>query len=240
VQGFAEHSRAFAVGSYNKDAAGVTIITSQGLMRIEVCADRIIHVLVTPEENLPKQLLITVPKLSYSLKADGERPLLSTAALTVEITRNTGAVPFMSLDGKRLLQEPSRVFTRFDFWTGKKSAGGQTIEADAPIEGMPILVKSGSIVALDPIVASTKDKKVPTDIRVYDRTHTLTVGNRQSSFPGMAKERTLRVFVVREGAGVGIDGQSKPGAVVHYNGSAQLIKLAERLREDDRSQEVKM
>jgi alpha-D-xyloside xylohydrolase len=147
--------------------------------------------------------------------------------------------------------------TWFDFWTGKKVEGGQTIQADAPIDRMPIFVKSGSIIALGPIVDSTMDKQDPTDIRVYpgqdghfllyddegdsyryekgsyativldwnDRTHTLTVGNRQGNFPGMTKERTLRVFVVKEGAGVGIDSQSKPVALVHYNGSAQLIKL---------------
>jgi alpha-D-xyloside xylohydrolase len=115
VRSFAEHNPAFAIDSYKKDVAGVTIITSQGLMRIEVCTDRIIHVLVTPERSFPKQLLTTVPKVwnpvPYSLKTDGEQLLLSTNVLTVEIARNTGAVTFLSQDGKPLLQEAARVFT---------------------------------------------------------------------------------------------------------------------------------
>jgi alpha-D-xyloside xylohydrolase len=115
VQSFAEHRPAFVVDSYKKDVAGVTITTSQGLMRIEVCTDRIIHVLVTPEQSFPKQLLTTVPKVwnpvPYTLKSDGKQLLISTAALTVSVTRETGAVSFLSLNGKPLLQEASRIFT---------------------------------------------------------------------------------------------------------------------------------
>jgi alpha-D-xyloside xylohydrolase len=115
TQCFAEPSSTFAVESYKKDAAGVTVTTSHGLMRVEICTDRIIHVTVTPEQSFSKQLLITVPKIwspvPYSLQADGERLLLSTSALTVEIARNTGAVTFLSRDGKHLLQEASRSFT---------------------------------------------------------------------------------------------------------------------------------
>ena len=36
----------------------------------------------------------------------------------------------------------------FDFWTGKKFVGGQTIAADAPIETMPLFVKAGSIIPM--------------------------------------------------------------------------------------------
>jgi hypothetical protein len=44
----------------------------------------------------------------------------------------------------------------------------------------------------------------------------------------MTRVRTLRVFIEKKGEGVGISSQSKPGAVVHYNGSAQLIKFADK------------
>jgi alpha-D-xyloside xylohydrolase len=143
----------------------------------------------------------------------------------------------------------------FDFWTGKESKGGQTIQANAPIDRMPIFVKSGSIVALGPIVDSTMEKEDPTDIRIYpgedghfllyddegdsyryekgsyatisldwnDRAHTFTVGKRRGSFPGMAKERTLRIFVVRQNSGAGIRSQAKADAVVRYDGTAQAI-----------------
>jgi alpha-D-xyloside xylohydrolase len=146
----------------------------------------------------------------------------------------------------------------FDFWTGKRSEGGQTIQADAPIDRIPIFAKAGSILAMGPIVDSTQEKQDPIDIRIYpgknahamlyddegdsyryekgnyatisldwnERIHTLSIGDRKGSFPGMAKERTLRVFIVRPWSGVGIESQSTPQATVDYNGSGKLIKLA--------------
>ena len=38
----------------------------------------------------------------------------------------------------------------FDFWTGKTYAGGQTVEAAAPIETLPLFVRAGSIIPLRP------------------------------------------------------------------------------------------
>jgi alpha-D-xyloside xylohydrolase len=148
----------------------------------------------------------------------------------------------------------------FDFWTGKKSEGGQTIQAEAPIDRMPVFAKAGSIILLGPIVDSTRDQEDPTDIRIYpgqdghfllyddegdsyryekgsyatisldwnDRMHSLSLGKRQGEFPGMLKAREMRVFIVREGSGVGISSQSKPDAIVQYDGSAQVIKLTRK------------
>jgi len=38
----------------------------------------------------------------------------------------------------------------YDFWTGKRSAGGQTITADAPFDRLPIFLRAGSIVPVGP------------------------------------------------------------------------------------------
>jgi alpha-D-xyloside xylohydrolase len=55
-----------------------------------------------------------------------------------------------------------------DFWTGKRFSGGQTIEADSPIDRMPIFVQAGSILALGPIIDSTEQlQNAPLDIRLY-------------------------------------------------------------------------
>jgi alpha-D-xyloside xylohydrolase len=147
-----------------------------------------------------------------------------------------------------------------DFWTGKRSKGGRTIEADAPIDEMPIFTKAGSIIALGPVVNSTHDKEDPTDIRIYpgqdchsllyddegdtyqyekgsratisldwdDHKRMLTVGSRQGSYPGMPKDRTLRIFIVRQRVGVGIDSDRQPATVIHYNGETQSIELSGR------------
>ncbi|KRT17874.1 hypothetical protein ASU31_00850 [Pedobacter ginsenosidimutans] len=58
--------------------------------------------------------------------------------------------------------------TWFDFWTGKTFRGGITIDADAPIDKIPVFVKAGSIV---PFAAaqqySDEQPDAPIEIRIY-------------------------------------------------------------------------
>ncbi len=136
----------------------------------------------------------------------------------------------------------------FDYWTGQRHEGGQTIEAAAPIGHAPLYVRAGSIVPLcktDPMWASISDWQT-LDIGVYpgrnatftlyedegdgfgyergrrstitltwnERSHRLTIGRREGSFPGMAEQRTFMVH---------LPGQ-QPRAV-SYNGRAVIVKL---------------
>jgi alpha-D-xyloside xylohydrolase len=56
----------------------------------------------------------------------------------------------------------------YDFWTGKRYAGGQTISADAPLETMPLYVRSGSIVPIGPEIQFTGDQPdAPIELWVY-------------------------------------------------------------------------
>ena len=58
--------------------------------------------------------------------------------------------------------------TWFDFFTGHHFTGGQTVEADAPIERMPVFVRGGSVVPLGPVkpyADALSDE--PTELRVY-------------------------------------------------------------------------
>ncbi len=58
--------------------------------------------------------------------------------------------------------------TWFDFWTGQTTAGGQSIVAAAPIERIPLLVRSGSIIPMGPVVQYASEKPgAPLEIRVY-------------------------------------------------------------------------
>ena len=54
-----------------------------------------------------------------------------------------------------------------DFWTGQRAKGGQNIMADAPLDRIPIFVRSGSIVALGPRAESASAKPDPIDLRIY-------------------------------------------------------------------------
>ncbi len=56
----------------------------------------------------------------------------------------------------------------YDFWSGEKYTGGQTINQPAPIQVMPILVKAGSILPLGPKVQYATEKKWDAlEIRIY-------------------------------------------------------------------------
>jgi len=54
----------------------------------------------------------------------------------------------------------------YDLYTGKHYAGGQTIEADAPYERMPVFVREGAIVPFGPAI-EWSDEKQPELINLY-------------------------------------------------------------------------
>ena len=54
-----------------------------------------------------------------------------------------------------------------DFWTGKTYLGGQTIEAEAPVETMPLFVRAGSIVPYGPDIEYAMQSADPIELRVY-------------------------------------------------------------------------
>jgi alpha-D-xyloside xylohydrolase len=55
-----------------------------------------------------------------------------------------------------------------NFWTGQKLSGGQSMETAAPIETMPLFVKSGSILPMGPLVQyATEKPDAPLELRIY-------------------------------------------------------------------------
>jgi len=54
-----------------------------------------------------------------------------------------------------------------DFWTGETMPGGQTVEAKAPMETLPLYVRAGSILPYGPKVQSSADAADPLELRVY-------------------------------------------------------------------------
>jgi alpha-D-xyloside xylohydrolase len=55
----------------------------------------------------------------------------------------------------------------YDWWTGQKLTGGQTIDAAAPIDRIPLYVRAGSIVPIGAQVPSTATAQTLERIRVY-------------------------------------------------------------------------
>jgi alpha-D-xyloside xylohydrolase len=55
-----------------------------------------------------------------------------------------------------------------DFWTGEALGGGKSVVADAPIDKIPLMVKSGSIVPMGPFVQYSTEKAAdPIELRIY-------------------------------------------------------------------------
>jgi alpha-D-xyloside xylohydrolase len=55
-----------------------------------------------------------------------------------------------------------------DFWTGETLAGGRSVVADAPIDKIPLMVKSGSILPMGPLVQYATEKPAdPIELRIY-------------------------------------------------------------------------
>jgi alpha-D-xyloside xylohydrolase len=57
----------------------------------------------------------------------------------------------------------------FDFWTGNKQTGGQTIQKETALDIMPLYIKAGSILPIGPKVQFALEKKWDNlEIRVYE------------------------------------------------------------------------
>ena len=56
----------------------------------------------------------------------------------------------------------------FDFWTGASTAGGQTLDAAAPYDSMPLFIRAGSIIPFGPELQYTGEKPAdPITLYVY-------------------------------------------------------------------------
>lgn len=144
----------------------------------------------------------------------------------------------------------------YDFWSGAVAQGGREIEADAPLEKLPLFVRAGSIVPLGPeIEYADQSPEGPIELRVYsgadgefnlyqdegdnygyeqkkysvtpirwsESTRTLTIGERQGSYPGMPKATKFNIVWVKQGRGTGESIVAEPDRSVVYDGHSIAI-----------------
>ncbi len=87
-------------------------------MRIEVCGDRVVHVVAsrTSEIPVPKVPVVIQPCKAQNLQiVSGNKEIrLSTDVLTMTLDTETGALAFLSRDGKTVLAEPKDGGKEFD------------------------------------------------------------------------------------------------------------------------------
>jgi alpha-D-xyloside xylohydrolase len=139
----------------------------------------------------------------------------------------------------------------YDFWSGASLKGGQEVEAEAPLDRIPLFVRAGSIIPLGPEIEYANEKPAgPLELRVFrgadgkfelyqdegdtynyekgahaliplrwsESGKTLTIGNREGSYPGMPKDVEINVVFVSAAHGVGEPVANKPDKTIHYQG----------------------
>ena len=97
--------------------------------------------------------------------------MFGSAFLVCPVTRPmyfaANSIPLEGVEKTRSVYLPSGS-SWYDFWTGKRYAGGQTISADAPLETMPLYARAGSIVPMGPCRQHVADQPdAPIDLWVY-------------------------------------------------------------------------
>jgi alpha-D-xyloside xylohydrolase len=80
---------------------------------------------------------------------------------------DSGSVALADVPKRRSVYLPEEA-NWVDFWTGRRWTGGQTVEADAPLDILPLFIREGSIVPLAPLHPNTDlPADAVLDIRVY-------------------------------------------------------------------------
>ncbi len=100
----------FEVKETRRDSKGVTFQTPSGVMRLEVCGDRVIHVISSRTSSIPSAKVPIVTQVcqpnNFEVVVGLKEVKLSTAAITIAVDVATGALNFLSRDGRTLLSEP--------------------------------------------------------------------------------------------------------------------------------------
>jgi alpha-D-xyloside xylohydrolase len=115
---WAANQSRFAVKEFHRDSNGGTFTTTTGIMRIEVCGDRVIHVIASPTSEIPtpKVPVVIQPCKAQNIKvaSDKNDVKLSTEAISVTVDTATGALTFLSKDGNAVLAEAKNGGKEFD------------------------------------------------------------------------------------------------------------------------------
>jgi alpha-D-xyloside xylohydrolase len=134
-------------------------------------------------DNLRYRLLPYIYSLAWKVTHDGYT-MMRSLAFDFRNDANINSIPDEYMFGPAFLVNPvthslmnqpkvRKVYlpetaTWYDFWTGKVYQGGQTIEAAAPIQTLPLYIKAGSIVPMGPYLQyATQKPENPIELRIY-------------------------------------------------------------------------
>lgn len=96
----------------------------------------------------------------------------STGAARMRLFWKTPSI-FAKEQTKEIKEKTKKVYLPanhiwFDFWTGEAVEGGKIIKTDAPIDKIPLFIKSGSIIPMGPFLQYATEKPAnPIELRIY-------------------------------------------------------------------------
>jgi alpha-D-xyloside xylohydrolase len=99
---------------WQTDDAALTVFPRTGeakMVRVEPFSDEIIRVTSTPDQLVNNESLVVLPKagnVPFEVAESAGLVVLSTAAVTVEVSKETGVVCFLDTDGNVILQEKDK------------------------------------------------------------------------------------------------------------------------------------
>jgi alpha-D-xyloside xylohydrolase len=107
------------VVSVAQQADGALFTMKTGMLRVQVCADSVIHIVYSPTSAFPDAPLYIVTKTSWpatqwTLQTSDKDVTLTTARMKITITRADGRILFSDGAGKKLFQEDDRSMTPVD------------------------------------------------------------------------------------------------------------------------------
>ena len=100
------------VQSFTQDADGATLTMQPGVMKLQVCGERIFRVTYAPGTELPAGQSFVVINMwpaapGFQFESDPQEIVLSTSAITLLVDRATGALRFLDSGDQVLLEEPA-------------------------------------------------------------------------------------------------------------------------------------
>jgi alpha-D-xyloside xylohydrolase len=101
----------------------------------------------------------------------GDQYMFGPALLVCPVTRpmlyDAGSRPLEGIPQSRPVYLPLGA-DWFDFWSEQIYSGGQTVEADAPLNRLPLFVRTGSILPMGPVRQHAGDlPQAPVELHVY-------------------------------------------------------------------------
>lgn len=98
--------------SYERLPDGIQVRTSKGLLRLQVCSERIVRVSVSPVDTLSRRESLVVGsrhgEVSFGVKKESGEIVLKTSEMMVRVDPSSGDLRFLDKQGREILKERER------------------------------------------------------------------------------------------------------------------------------------